>query len=389
MIKSWDINTLFLYVFLAIFISLLFRFSIIEKNKKNVISLFKFKIENKYIYYLIIYLVLIVFLVFKKVAPGVGGTDTITYMEHFNNLGYIKFDLKSLFLFDSYEYVFYNLMYLVRILGGNYQHFSFIVYSGLILSYIYVVDKSFNKKDYWIWCILLFIPILSSMNIIRNCISAALGFVAIQKLNEKKDKQFWLFALLSFFNHYIAIILFALYFFVKFFPEKWLNTGKKYCIWQVFIIILSILFIPFFNYFISLTGYSGYISKFAFSIWGYIPYIIMYIFIAIYFKDLCKYFKQKNNYVYFKSIIFLGFSLPIFISIGGANRLLLFFDLPRVIVYINIFSYILTKYKNILKNKENLIKVLIFIVLISWLIFRIYRMWSGYEIMPYYNTLFY
>lgn len=386
-VQKWDNFTLILYVFIAIFVSLIFKFSINAKEQKSVINLFKIKMEKKYVYYLLIYLILIIFLVFRKVGPGIGGVDTVTYMDHFNNLGYIKFDLKSLILFDDYEYVFYNLMYFVKMLGGNYQHFSFIIYSGLILSYIYVVDKAFNKKNDWIWCVLLFIPILSSMNIIRNCISAALCFVAIQKLNEKKDKQFWIFAILSFFNHYIAIVIFALYFFVKFFPEKWLNTGKKYCIWQISIIVLSILSIPPLNYFISLTGYSGYVSKFNFSLWGYIPYILLYIIIAINFKNISNYFKENDNYVYFKSIIFLGFLLPVFLSIGGANRLLLFFDLPRIVIYINLFSFLLTKYKNKYYNKDKLIKLLIFIALIIWLIFRIYRMWSGYGLMPYYNEL--
>ena len=388
-VQKWDNFTLILYVFIAVLVSLLFKISIIAKEKKQVIDIFKIRLEKKYLYYFLIYLILIIFLVFRKIAPGIGGTDTPTYMSYFDNLGYVKFDIKSLFLFNDFEYVFFNLMYLTRILGGNYLHFSFIVYSGLILSYIYVIDKTFNKKDDWIWSVLLFIPILSSMNIIRNCISAALCFVAIQKLNEKKDKKFWLYAILGFLNHYIAIVIFVLYFFVKFFPEKWIDTGKKYCIWQISIIVLSILSIPLLNYFISLTGYGGYVSKFAFSIWGYIPYILLYMFIAINFKDISKYFKVNNNYVYFKSIIFLGLLLPIFVSIGGANRLLLFFDLPRIVIYINLVSFIFTKYKNKFFNNDKPIKLLIFIVLMVWLIFRIYRMWNNYGIMPYYNILFY
>ena len=58
---------------------------------------------------------------------------------------------------------------------------------------------------------------------------------------------------------------------------------------------------------------------------------------------------------------------------------------------INIFleSYNVLMDKTIsCENKQKVFDIIIFVALVLWLIFRIYRMWSGASIMPYRNILF-
>ena len=67
--------------------------------------------------------------------------------------------------------------------------------------------------------------------------------------------------------------------------------------------------------------------------------------------------------------------------IGG----FLLFDLPIIIIAMDISKYY-TKY--IPKKYINLYNVLIFFLVVSYFLFIIYRIWDGYCIMPYHNVLF-
>ena len=132
-IRKWDNYTLIVYLLLAILIALLFKLSIIFKKESTKIKLFGQKIETKYICYLFIYLIFIIFSCFRYIAPGVGGADTLVYINYFENLGYVHFSIKETLLFSGYEYLFFNFMFLVRILGGNYYVFQFFIYSIIII----------------------------------------------------------------------------------------------------------------------------------------------------------------------------------------------------------------------------------------------------------------
>ena len=84
----------------------------------------------------------------------------MTYMKYFNELGYVKFFQNNSLIFNGYEYIYYNLMYLVRILGGNYICFEFIIYSAIIISYIYIIDKEIQDTNATSFVILFFIPLI-------------------------------------------------------------------------------------------------------------------------------------------------------------------------------------------------------------------------------------
>ena len=102
-------------------------------------------------------------------------------------------------------------------------------------------------------------------------------------------------------------------------------------------------------------------------------------------NEFSNYVKNKGHYIFYKAFFFLIALLPIAISINVAYRLILFFDLPKYILYSDLYLYY--REKNIIKNKK-FFDIIIFVSLIIWLIFRIYRMWDGASIMPYRNFLF-
>ena len=98
-----------------------------------------------------------------------------------------------------------------------------------------------------------------------------------------------------------------------------------------------------------------------------------------------KYVEEKKHYLYYKMMIFVSFILPIFILLNGASRILLFFELPRYILYADIYSFYRKKLpKKYLKISD----IIVVILILAWLTFRIYRIWDGYALMPYWNILF-
>ena len=382
--KAWSWYTLFLYLLLAIIIDLLFRQSIISKNNDNKIKIGKWNFKTKYIYYMLIYIIFILFSCFRVIGDGIGGADTYNYIEYFNTLGYVDFSLKETILFSGYEYLFFNTMYLVRMLGGNFFHFSLLIYSIIIISYIKVVDSAVDSKnDSW-WLILAFLPLLKSLNIVRICVAASLGFVGLQYLNEGKEKRFLLFFLLAFLNHYITIILLVFYLFYKLIPERFFSSRKKIIISNIVMIILSFAFLPLAKFFLKISGFVGYLNKIEISLLGYIP-IFFFYFVMLFDMNFKKYVEEKKHYLYYKMMIFVSFILPIFILLNGASRILLFFELPRYILYADIYSFYRKKLpKKYLKISD----IIVVILILAWLAFRIYRIWDGYALMPYWNILF-
>lgn len=383
-VKQWSWPTLILYVGLAVLIAFLFRQSIIAKKDKKEIKIFKWKMNTKYIYYFLIYAIFIVFAGFRYYNAQIGGTDTVIYEGFFKTIQFIPFNFKTIFTFDGFEFLYYNFMVLVKTIGGNFFAFSAVIYSLLVLAYIYVIDRSIHDEKKWFWLILAFLPLLKSLNIIRNCFAAAIGFVAIEGLNRNKYITFIILSIVAFLNHYVAIILLALGLFCWIIPEKWITKKKILIPLNVACVILSFVALPIAKMLLKNTGFGFYLNNVEISLFGYIPIIFGYI-LMIWDKEIVTYLKEIKHFAYYKVMVFISFALPVFILIGGASRMLLLFELPRFILYSDLYAF----YRK--KVPAKLVKaydIVCFCGVVLWVIFRIWRIWDGYGLMPYYNTLF-
>jgi len=383
-VKQWSWPTLVLYVGLAILIAFLFRQSIVAKKNKKEIKIFKFKLNVKYIYYFLICAIFILFASFRYYNAEIGGTDTVVYESFFTTIEFIPFSLKTIFTFEGYEFLYYNFMSLIKVIGGNFFAFSLAIYSLLVLAYIYVVDKAICDEKKWFWLILAFLPLLKSLNIIRNCFAAAIGFVAIEGLNRNKYITFVILSIVAFLNHYVAIILLALGLFCWIIPEKWITKKKILIPLNVACIAIAFVALPIAKIILKNTGFGIYLDNVEISLFGYIPIIFAYI-LMIWDKEIVNYLKEIKHFVYYKVMVFISFALPVFILIGGASRMLLLFELPRFILYSDLYAF----YRKKIPAK---LKILYDIACIGgvvlWFVFRIWRIWDGYGLMPYYNTLF-
>ena len=383
-VKAWSWATLLLYVAIAGVTAFLFRQSVIAKKKNIRLKFWGLELEVKSLYYLAIYVIFIVFSCFKYWSYEIGGADSFNYFKFFTEYGYIKFDIKQALIFNGLEYLFYNTMYIVKVLGGTYRMFLFVVNSVMVLSLIYIVDRDINDEKKCKWLVLAYLPLLKSLNIVRNCIAAFIGYAAVSCVNRNKIMWGIVLVVLAYLNHYISIILLAMVVFYKIFPDKWLSKKKLILILNLACIVISILSLPLVENIIQKTGYSGYLKNIHVSLWGYIPYIVLYVFM-IFDDKFIGYMKKEGHMGYYKVMLFLSFALPIFVVLNVANRVLLLFEIPIIIVAADVAQwydrYIPLKYKKIYS-------VLTYCVIFGYYIFRIYRMWEGYCLMPYYNILF-
>ena len=205
----------------------------------------------------------------------------------------------------------------------------------------------------------------------------------MEKMKQDKCIYAIILMIVAYLSHYVALILVVFAIFYKYFPDKFINK-KNAIIIPVVSTVISIISFPVMIYLIKHSGFANYANRIQISLWGYIPTLILY---GMMFLDdkFVSYVKEKGHYIFYKGFFFLIALLPITISINVAYRLMLFFDLPKYIIYSDLYLYY--REKNIVKNKK-VFDIIIFVALILWLFFRIYRMESGASIMPYRNILF-
>ena len=141
-------------------------------------------------------------------------------------------------------------------LYSNVINFEFLIHSSIIISYIYIIDKCLNEPKSSVVVILFFIPLLKSLNIIRNCFAACLGCVGLEKVNENKKVAGVLLILAAFLSHYMAIVLFVFLLFNKFFPNNWINK-KTEILLPIVCLLMGALSLPIIKVLIGHSGFSG------------------------------------------------------------------------------------------------------------------------------------
>lgn len=386
-VKGWSWPTLFLYVIIALITAWLFKNAVKAKNENKRVKLYKCSIKTKYIYYLIIYNIFILFATFKYIGQEIVGVDTLNYVKYFETFGYIKFDIAKTLVFDGYEYLFYNTMHLINLAGGTYRTFLFVVNSLMIGSLICFVDKEVFDENKCKWLVLAYLPLLKSLNILRNCVAAFCGFISISLLNKNKIWLSLLFAVIAFLNHYIAVVLFGLILFYKVYPNKLMNSRKKVLITTAICIIVSVASIPLLKLVLGNTGYAAYVDALdlsKISLLGYIPYVFLFLFMVI-DKGVIEYLDKQNHLGYYKILYFFILTLPVFIIVNAAYRVILFFELPVILLFADIAEYA-KKYIN--KKHIKIYNYMCVFVVLGYYVFKIWRMWEATGLMPYYNILF-
>lgn len=384
-IACWNWPTLFFYLVLSLICGLILKRALIYKVKPKYLKIFNFNVHYKYFCYILVLFILAFIMCTRVIKGELGGADTLRYIMFFKTFNYVPFSLTNILRMQGWEYLFFNFMYLIKILGGNYTIFSVIIYSILFGCQLYYFDKNVTSENEWFISLFFILPFLKSMNIVRNCFAAAIGLISLEAIKNNKKILFFISFIVAYLNHYISIVLLGFFLFCYFVPEKLYNKKKKIIIISLLVLILTLLGIPIIKWLLSLTRYAGYIDRIEFSPYGYFIYFLIYIAILFVYNDFISVLKERNHMIYYKMIVFLSLVVAPFTVINGTQRLLLYFEIPRFIMYGDLYKV----YENKVPYKyKKVFKCTIIILYLLWIIFRIYRMYESSWIMPYKNIFF-
>ena len=374
----FDIASLVLYVLIAISGSLLIKAA--NNNKSVKIPYIR---SGEFLYYTILFVVFVVFAVFRKVDANVGGTDAPAYIYNFENI----FNTGT--RYEYQEQLFLVFIKAVRYLTDEYKVYFLICYSLIAYSYIYFL-KNFlpDKAVSYIPFILLLYPYLKSFNTLRSSLAIAIFLIALVCLLKKKNVLGTLLIFSTFFIHRMSILYIVFVPFYFLFRKQVCGYGRrKLLLFLIFFILASYLCARFLQHFIIAFQllYSDtdayYLTK---SIetgiltrWPMLlPHFLLLVFLLSFQNKL-----PKNGKADFLKIlcIFDIIIMPVSVVLGmwRANE---YFYVARLItwgVLIELFSNLFSK------SSKIIVKLVVFAAFLTWLIFRICSEWQELKIMPY------
>lgn len=375
---QWSTGTLIFYISLSIIVAVLLKIAINKKKNKN--NIYK-------LIYFIIFGLLSFIAVFRYIDIKIGGTDSIAYIKQFNEATLVPFNIVKIITLNGKEYIFYNMFYIFRTVTDDYHYVFFLIYTIIILSYIFFITKNFKTNNKWMVLMLLILPYINSFNVIRNSLAGAIGLIALNKLKDNRKIKFYLLSIIATLMHYTAIILILFEIYNSFVKKRLLKKEKKIKTLYVLIIIIELILYPILIGYMENTGYSVYLGL-EYSLWGYIPILILFIATEITKKDLLKKLKEDTNIIFYNAFIFYCLMLPILIPFNGPSRLNIYFEIPRIIIWGYVLDILQNKIKQFKDRNGYIYNLAIGSIIIIWIIFRIFRTWELSGIMPYYNEFF-
>lgn len=375
---QWSTGTLIFYISLSIIIALLFKIAIQKKENKNNI-------------YILIYIILFGLLnfiaIFRYIDVRIGGTDAIAYIKLFNEATLVPFNFIKIITLNGKEYLFYNMFYIFRIFTNDYHYVFLLIYSIIILAYIVFITKNFKTTKRYMVLMLMILPYLNSFNVIRNSLAGAIGLIALNKLKDDKKIHFYILTIIATLIHYTAIILIVFEIYNSIFKKKILKKSKNIKVLYVVIVVLELIIYPLLINYLENSGYSTYLGL-QYSLWGYIPILLLFIATEITKRDLLKIIEKDENIIFYNAFIFYCLILPILIPFNGPSRLNIYFEIPRFIIWGYVFDIFQNKIKQFKGRNVHIYNFILSVILIIWIIFRIFRTWELAGIMPYYNEIF-
>lgn len=386
--SHWDIASVIFYVIIGIICAICF-YSAKNKElktgkKQSLLSL----------PYLICIFTLTIVAAFRHIAPRFGGTDASLYKTFFENC--LSDNLSS--YYQHYDVLYKLINCTIRFFTSNYYIFATIFYGFISICFVYFVNEFLEPKDSKIPLILVFYLYLRGFNTYRTELTIAI--ILLSFCFYKKDKRVlaYILAFLTFFIHKAAIIYAASLIFLDVFKKRKIKI--KYCF---LFIILSYVIAKYFQpilieYFTADTTnvYSSYIKRslrrdFFTDYWKICFEQLVLLLIMIIFRsaiidriEKCKnYLKEKN--LLWQLCIYDFILIPV-TYILGIWRGYEYLYLPRIIMFGMAVRILIEQCD---RNLRLILNILILIIVISWMVFRIYNTWESSSLLPYVFDPFY
>ena len=383
----WDLPSLFLYLFLS-FVGYFCLRAIVEKaNGKNVLTILTSKQSMCMI------IIWTFFATFRLCNGYIGGSDSMGYIdffEHCNDPGFAETTTDHSVL----DPAFFCINKVIRFISSDYHIYFAIIYSFMASSIILFTKKYCAIGYSYVSFVLAFFLYLRSFSSIRSNLGLSFILIALYYLSDKRYKKSYLWAMCAVLTHKIFFLIALVVPFCHIFQKKDLKL-----VHVILLLVISVGFgIMFQDLFILYTSlndmggaYGAYAAKAKESatLW-YVPNYEMYalsLLILVFYKridrqiDTYKQLKKTEGVFNLKILrlicVFDILTLPVNLLLGNWRAYELLY-IPRMCMWCYIVSFLGLK----INNKKQ-INVIFFIVLIAWIILRLYKTYEDTRLMPY------
>ena len=361
----FDFNTLLLYIAIGLCTVFLVRTNI-NSNKKG------------YSFF-ILFILLLVFTVSRKVGINLGGMDSISYENIFINRDFTR-------LIENKEFLFVYYTDIIRDFTTEPVIYRLFCYTLIIFSYIYFIKEFCPRNASSIPYLLVVYPLLMSFNTMRNSMAMAMILIGFVLMNRKKNIWGILFVISSIFFHRMSIIYIPVIIFYYTFRDVDLFKSKTFLALALIIAVMAssvigaalqgyVLSLGFLDgndlYYLGMNEGSSFTSALAF----FIPLLLISIFMVM---NTDKQLFEKHKALY----LFVLFDIIIYpcTFIFGMWRANEYLYIPRLTLWAILLFTFFQKFN---RSTRTLVKIAALGIFILWFVDRMEGVYKNSALMPY------
>lgn len=333
-------------------------------------------------YYFLLVIIFTIFAVFRKVDIGLGGYDARNYINYFlycnqSVSAYTEIIIEPLWLL---------ICRAIRLFTSNYHIFFAICYSFIIFSFVIFIKKYCPTGIDYTPFILVLWPYLKDFNTLRSGVAIGIILIALTIIEEKRVLSIILL-ISTLFVHRMSVLYIPVFVFFYLF-KGWRNKLKGYKLisfYAVFI-VCSYLISKYLQRYIMrmniLDSKDGYylrmsIGESILSRWPMFFMQLCLLISLIIFERKVRDSKEINNLRIFFTYDVLMIPASLILGMWRASE---YMYLVRIILWGEVIRVATTFVDD--KSKK-IVKLLAFIVIIAWLIFRIVQEADDIGVIPY------
>ena len=378
MISShWDWITMLIYLFLSVLG--MWCLSNVKHVRGNNTYLNKF-------YYFLLVTVWTSFASFRLVTDDIGGTDSISYIDFFENCNKNAYSVQM----DHFasDVLFKWINQLIRYFTPDYHVFYIITYGMIVISIIKFFIAFCPYRTNYVPYVLSFYLFLRSINTFRSSLAISFLLIALTLFFKRKLFYSLLFCLAAVLTHKMMGLFILVIPFCKLIGNKQLDYKKIALLTILSYLVVSAL-VPFFmmiNSSVDLgNNYGYYVSSqegqsFFDNFWK-IAFEQLLLFFLLYKCDggMCRFYScdqyALKSYKTIKLICVFDFlTIPICFVMGIWRGAEVFYA-PRIVMWRFILYFLF--------REKKLMNIFAFFCFELWIIFRVSRTWEADKYMPY------
>lgn len=297
---------------------------------------------------IVLYLMLLLFAVMRKIEHGIGGTDAYGYLQKLDNFTssfstYLH-SIQSKPLFSIEEPLFKLFLIWCNQFHDSHAVFLFVVYGSIIFNLLYFIKRVYCKGLNFFPIILSICVYLSSFNIIRSWWSASICLLSFCFILDKKYFKSLFLIIVASLTHYMGFCFLGVWGCCLLYDRMPnLFNRKNLFIVGIGVNFFLIVFQAFIKSFVADTKYSFYADLYGYvTILGYIPTMLICAYSIWNFN----YYKSSDSKTA-KCVIAMTVNLSLMYAITAllAWRINDYFAMIRMYMISNFFC--------ILKGKKN------------------------------------